>query len=69
MKRRRPVEMKPAVCRAFISAYEEMMGRSIAYGPTDRRVKYRFLILNQVQRFARFLENPDDAYETFSWEV
>ena len=69
MKLRRPVEMKPAICRAFISAYEEMMGRSIAHAPGDRRVKYRVLILNQVQRFARFLENPDGAYEPFSWEV
>jgi len=68
MKQRRPVEMKPSVCRAFISAYEEMMNRSIADPAAGRRVKYRYLILNQIQRFARFLEDPGEAYEPFGWE-
>ncbi|MDP2645310.1 MAG: CRISPR-associated endonuclease Cas1 [Desulfobacterales bacterium] len=69
MKQRRPVEMKPAVCKTFIVAYEQMMARSISDAAAGRQVKYRYLILNQVQRFARFLENSGDAYEPFSWEI
>jgi CRISPR-associated protein Cas1 len=69
MQARRPVEMKPAVCRAFIAAYEQMMGRSITYPPLNKQVSYRWLLLNQVQRFGRYLENPAERYESFAWEA
>ncbi len=48
MKANRPVEMKPAVCRAFIAAYEEMMNRSVDYPHLAKKISYRWLILNQV---------------------
>jgi len=67
MKARRPVEMKPAVARTFIAAYEEMMHRSIHYPPLNKSITYRWLILNQVRRFGDSLESPDGAYEPFSW--
>lgn len=67
MKARRPVEMKPAVARTFIAAYEEMMHRSIHYPPLDKSITYRWLILNQVRRFGESLESPDGTYEPFSW--
>ena len=38
MKRRRPVEMKPAVGRVLLSAYEEMMKTTMKYPPI--REKY-----------------------------
>jgi len=31
MKSKHPIEMKPAICRAFISAYEQMMKRRNFY--------------------------------------
>jgi CRISPR-associated protein Cas1 len=68
MKANRPVEMKPAICRAFISAYEEMMNRSINYPHLKKKISYRWLILNQVRRFGNYLENPDQVYEPFTWE-
>jgi CRISPR-associated protein Cas1 len=69
MRQRRPVEMKPAVCRAFIAAYEEMMNRSIHYPPLGKQLTYRWLIMSQVRLFAASLENPARAYEPFVWET
>ncbi len=68
MKNRRPVEMKPAVSRTFIKAYEEMMKRSIKYPPDDKRVNYRWLILQQVRTFGEYLEMPEKPYRPFAWE-
>lgn len=69
LKTRRPVEMNPAVCRAFLSAYEAMMARSIHYPPLGKSVTYRWLILNQVRAFGNFLENPEKSYAPFLWET
>jgi CRISPR-associated protein Cas1 len=68
MSRRRPVEMKPAVLRAFVASYEETMRRRILYPATGKQLTYRWLIMSQVRQFAASLENPDKAYEPFVWE-
>ena len=68
MKSRRPVEMKPGISRAFISAYEQMMTRRILYEPLGKEIEYRWLILNQVRRFAQYLENPAQLYTPFAWD-
>lgn len=68
MKSRRPVEMKPAISRAFISAYEQMMTRRILYEPLGKEIEYRWLILNQVRRFAQYLENHAHPYQPFLWD-
>lgn len=68
MRRKRPVEMKPSLCRAFISAYEEMMKREIYYPPLNKKLSYRFLLLNQARQFDKFLEDPDKVYPPFIWE-
>jgi len=70
MKEKRPVEMKPAINRAFIAAYEEMMKRSIHYPARQKRLTYRWLIQTQVQAFADYLEEPDQhPYAPFTWET
>jgi CRISP-associated protein Cas1 len=69
MQQRRPVEMKPAVSRAFIAAYEEMMNRSIQYPPLGKKLTYRWLIMSQVRLFAAFLQDPTREYEPFAWET
>lgn len=68
MKAKRPVEMKPEVCRAFIGAYEKMMAKGISYGPQGRITSYRMLILHQVRSFARYLINEEQEYKPFLWE-
>lgn len=68
MKQNRPVEMKPAIGRAFIAAYEQMMARRVFYGPLNKDVAYRWLILNQVRRFAEYLEKPEQPYQPFLWD-
>lgn len=67
MKARRPVEMKPAVNRALIGAYEEMMKRDIRYAPLGIKTTYRRLILHQARHFGDCLEHPEKTYQPFSW--
>ena len=68
MKEKRPVEMKPEMSRAFVSSYEQMMMRQIFYEPLGQKTSYRWLILNQVRRFGRYLENPENEYTPMVWE-
>lgn len=67
MKSKRPVEMKPGVCRTFIAAYEEMMNRKIYYKSSDKKISYRWLIFSQVRQFADYLNNSTKTYKTFTW--
>jgi len=68
MKSKRPVEMKPAVSRTFVAAYEQMMARRVHYPPLGKEVAYRWMIMNQVRRFGEYLESPDREYTPFVWE-
>ena len=68
MRDKRPVEMKPAINRAFISAYEEMMKRIVTYRPLNKKISYRWLILQQVRSFSQYLEGPEKIYRPFLWE-
>ena len=68
MKSRSQVEMKPAIIRAFVSAYEQMMMRQIFYEPIEKKIEYRWLIMNQVRRFGKYLEDPAKGYRPFVWE-
>lgn len=68
MKAKRPIEMKPAISRAFIAAYEQMMKRRIFYEPLGKEVNYRGLIMNQVRHFGKYLGNPDNSYKPFVWD-
>lgn len=69
MKKKRPVEMKPAVNKAFIASYEQMMSRLVTYGPKRKKTTYRMLILHQARAFAKYLEDPSNQYEPFTWET
>ena len=68
MKAKRPVEMKPSVNRALIGAYEEMMKRDIIYSPLNKKISYRWLILQQARHFGDCLEDPEKTYKPFEWE-
>jgi hypothetical protein len=65
MKAKRPVEMKPAMNRTFIAAYESMMNRTVQYPPLNKTINYRWLIYQQVKSFGNSLENPDILYQPF----
>lgn len=69
MKRKRPVEMKPDVCRTFIAAYEEMMKRTMSWGKDKKRTTYRMLILAQAGAFADYLLDPENEYQPFFRET
>ncbi len=66
MKEKRPVEMKPAISRALIETYEQMMTRPITY--KGKKTTYRLIILSQVRGFSKYLMEPENSYSTFSWE-
>jgi CRISPR-associated protein Cas1 len=68
MRAKRPVEMKPAVCRSFIAAYEKMMQGQLHYKPLGRNVSYRMLLLHQVRRYADWLQDEAKVYQPFAWE-
>lgn len=67
LKRRRPVEMKPAVVRAFMSAYEKWMNARIVWPETGEKVAYRGLIQRQARQFSRFLLGECEGYAPFAW--
>jgi CRISPR-associated protein Cas1 len=58
MKSKRPIEMIPAICRAFVSAYEQMMKCRNFYEPLVKTIEYHWLIQNQERQFGKYLENP-----------
>lgn len=68
MKAKRPVEMKPAINRAFVSSYEGMMNRRVTYGAPGRKTSYRLLFVRQARSFANYLQDPSEKYQPFSWE-
>ncbi|NLI83786.1 MAG: CRISPR-associated endonuclease Cas1 [Deltaproteobacteria bacterium] len=67
LKGKRPVEMKPAVARAFIQSYEKWMANGIRCPETGDRTDYRGLIRRQVRRFNRYLLGELESYEPFLW--
>jgi CRISP-associated protein Cas1 len=69
MKKKRPVEMKPAISRALISAYEEMMKKEVTYDPLGKKISYRWLILQQARQFGAYLQEKEAAYTPFTWRI
>jgi CRISP-associated protein Cas1 len=67
VRRKRPVEMKPKICQAFIQAYETWMATVVRVAQTKARTDYRGVILHQVREFSRYLLGERDGYEPFLW--
>ena len=55
MTQQRPVEMKPYLCRAFITSYEKMNHDSPSY---------RSIMGSQGRQFADYLLVPEKGYKT-----
>lgn len=56
MEEKRPVEMKPYLCRTLLASYEAMMSQGAK--------PYRNVIREQVRRFADYLVKPENIYTT-----
>lgn len=67
MQARRPVEMRPPIRRALVSAYEKMMQRPVGRESGDGKMTCRRLVLEQVRDFGKSLEKPEPAYRPFVW--
>jgi len=46
-----------------------MMRRKIFYEPLNKEIEYRWLILNQVRQFGKYLEDPENDYKPFAWGI
>jgi CRISPR-associated protein Cas1 len=68
MKKKRPVEMKPAVCRTFIASYEEMMARKLTDPQSGSKTTWRLFILSQVRRFGDSLMDLQTPYQPLAWK-
>jgi len=64
----RSVEMKPSALRALIKTYENQMQTRLTTPVTGDQRQFRWLIHEQVRRFARCLEEPETAYQPFVLE-
>jgi CRISPR-associated protein Cas1 len=67
LKQKRPVEMKPGVCRAFLETYERLMQKTIKNPDTGKNTTYRNMILYQVRLFEEYLMDKKETYQPFSW--
>lgn len=67
LKDKRPVEMKPSVCRAFLQAYENWMNKRVRDPLNQDNTNYRQMILRQVRRFEKYLARETEEYEPFPW--
>lgn len=67
LKEKRPVEMKPNICRAFLQSYERWMQKKIKDPIQGDHTSYRHLILRQVRRFEQYLNDEISEYESFPW--
>lgn len=68
MRSARPVEMKPAIMKTFISAYEAMMARQVYYPQKSIKTSYRLLLHHQAASFANHLLSDNNRYQPFTWE-
>lgn len=67
LRSKRPVEMKPKTCRAFIQAYEKWMTGQGRLPGKGKKTDYRGLIRYQVSRFLSYLKGDVDHYEPYRW--
>ncbi len=64
-KGQRPVEMKPAVCRALIEAFEKQMAHRVYYQAEEETTTLRMIMYGQARVFAGSLEEGADIYQPF----
>ncbi len=67
LKSKRPVQMKPEICRAFIKTYEKWMATPVNWPETGEKTTYRGLINRQVQKFHDWLIDEAPEYQPFTW--
>lgn len=60
-----PVEMKPAMARALIAAYQKQLNAQLHYPPTGQETTVRWIIHSQCRRFAECL-HEGKVYQPFS---
>ena len=64
-KGERPVEMKPAVCRALITSFERLMAHSVYYPAGDETTTLRMIMYGQARVFAASLDEGAETYRPF----
>lgn len=67
LRNKRPVEMKPDLCRTFLQAYEKWMQQRHEDKNSGQNLTYRERILQQVRKFEAALGNRQESYTPFQW--
>lgn len=67
LRNRRPVEMKPKTCRAFIESYEKWMAGQAPIPGKGQKTDFRGLIRHQVRLYLGYLKGDVDRYEPYDW--
>jgi CRISPR-associated protein Cas1 len=67
LRNRRPVEMKPKTCRAFIESYEKWMAGQAPIPEKGQKTDFRGLIRHQVRLYLSYLKGDVDRYEPYDW--
>mgnify|MGYP006275830435 CR=1 FL=1 len=66
LKNKRPVEMKPAVCRALVQAYEKWMRREVKlFGADGKKCSMRTAVRHQVRHFEKYILGESEEYRPF----
>jgi len=66
LKDKRPVEMKPGVCRALVQAYEKWMRRKVKLPATQGgKCSLRSALRLQVRNFEKYIMGETDTYQPF----
>lgn len=63
---KRPVEMKPGICKALVQSYEAWMKKTIQVKELGHSLTHRGLLLHQARKFLAYILGENETYQPFS---
>lgn len=64
--KKRPVEMKPGICRALIQSYEKWMNLNTQVKDLKHKLTHRGYMLHQVRKFQAYIQDDSAEYLPFN---
>ncbi len=64
--KKRPVEMKPGICKALIQTYEKWMNLNTGVKDLGHKLTHRGYMLHQVRKFQACIQNETEEYQPFN---
>jgi len=66
LTQKRPVEMKPGICRTLVRTYEKWMNTQVKVRELGQKLTFRGYILHQVRKFQAWIMDESLEYQPFS---